>query len=372
MRFFAHIALAIILVIGILISAHITPAPVQAQEPAIQHTIREHTIGFSVQGRPITALQIGNGWRKLVVVGDTHGGPESNTYWLTLELMDHFRTNPHEVPPDIRLYLIPTLNPDGLELWSRYNANGVDLNRNMNTNLDACPENDWSTTVYGAGGVVSNTGGPYPDSEVESQIIRSFLLDASGAIFLHSNAGLVFPAYCEHQPSIHMAQVYAETSGYVYSRYWPNYMINGGMHDWAASVGVASIIPELVTATSTEFAQNLAGVQAVMAQTPNVLPPPQDHMVGQFIVLAPIWRYWIAHGGEHVFGLPIESPQPTANGFVQTFTNVRLEMRYSLADTPLLVQTAPLGVENLQRDRYAMPEATPQTQHPPPPDTRTN
>jgi predicted deacylase len=320
------------------------PAISAAQDAPL---VRDFVIGFSAQGRPIEVVQVGNGERKLVVVGDTHGGPEANTYRLTLELIDHFRAAPQEVPPDVRLYLIPTINPDGLALGSRFDAFGVDLNRNMNTNLDSCPDNDWSRTVFGAYGVVSNTGGAYPDSQTESRIIRSFLLDASGAIFLHSNAGLVFPASCEHAPSIQMAQLYAEAADYVYMRYWPNYLITGGMHDWAGSLGIAAITPELVSPVATEFSQNLAGLQAVLEQREAVLPLPQDRTENDIVVPALIWRYWRAHGGEAVFGLPIEPAASTPRGKVQTFSRARLELDLELADTPYLVQPMLLGSKQL-------------------------
>ena len=68
------------------------------------------------QGQPIAAVKIGDGPRKLVLVGDTHGGPEANTFQLASQLADHFRANPAEVPPTVRLYIVPTLNPDGLAL----------------------------------------------------------------------------------------------------------------------------------------------------------------------------------------------------------------------------------------------------------------
>jgi predicted deacylase len=320
------------------------PLPSHGQTPTqTAIPIRDLTIGSSVQGRPITAVQIGDGVRKLVVVGDTHGGPEANTYQLATQLAEHFRLHPNKVPPEVRLYIIPTLNPDGLALDTRFNANNVDLNRNMNTNLDACPENDWGSEVFGAYGIVSNTGGDFPDSEGESRLIRSFLLDAAGAIFLHSNAGLVFPPYCEHSPSIRMAQIYAQASGYAYNRYWDKYVITGGMHDWAGSIGIAAIIPELISGVDSEFAPNLAGVHAVLTHAEEVLPLPADQVVGDVVVPAIIWRYWRTHGGERIFGVPIEPAHTTADGVSQLFTNAQLKLEYSQIDTPYLVQPAALG-----------------------------
>ncbi len=315
----------------------------QAQPPA--PPVRDITIGTSLQGRPITAVQVGNGARKLVVVGNTHGAPEGNTLRLTQELIAHFRAHPDDVPTGVRLYLIPTINPDGVALGTRFNAAGVDLNRNMDTTHDACPENDWQAEVFGAYGTVSTTGGPYADSEPESRLVRAFLLDAAGVIFIHSNAGLVFPALCEHAPSIAMAQTYAAAAGYTYQRTWGHYPIHGGMHDWAASMGMAAIVPELISATESEFDQNLAGLRAVLAQADTLLPLPQDHVVGSVVVPAVVWRYWQAHGGAAVFGMPLASAQQRADGPIrQRFTNATLELRPARADTLSLVEPLPLGV----------------------------
>ncbi|HMQ34107.1 MAG TPA: M14 family metallopeptidase [Chloroflexaceae bacterium] len=331
-------ALALALALAL---AALTGAP----QPRSAHaaTVRAFTLGETPQGRPVEVVQFGDGPRKLVVVGNTHGAPEANTYRLTLELIEHFRANPGLVPPTVRLFFIPSLNPDGLAIGWRFDAAGVDLNRNMNTNLDACPENDWRTTVQGAYGLVADTGGPYPDSQRESRLIRAFLLDAAGAIFIHSNAGLVFPAACEHPPSIAMAETYAAAAGYSYSRFWPLYNITGGMHDWAGSLGIASITPELITGDQSEFAQNLAGLLAVLADAEALLPPPEDGEVAGQVVPAAIYRYWRALGGEARFGPPLGPARAAADGVSQTFLNARIGLRDDLRDTVYYVQPEPLG-----------------------------
>ncbi len=309
--------------------------------------IRDFVLGLTPQGRPIEVVQVGSGPRKLVVVGNTHGGPEANTYRLTGELIAHFRANPELVPPTVRLFFIPSLNPDGLAIGWRFDAAGVDLNRNMNTNLDGCPENDWSTTVQGAYGLIAETGGPYADSQREARLIRAFLMDAAGAIFIHSNAGLVFPAACEHAPSIAMAETYATAAGYSYSRFWPLYNITGGMHDWAGSLGIASITPELISGDESEFAQNLAGLSAVLADAEALLPLPADGELAGQTVPAPIFRYWRALGGEERFGPPLEPARESADGLSQTFRNARIDLRHSQRDTIYYVQPTTLGVAAL-------------------------
>ncbi len=313
------------------------------EPPGIASNVAELTLGRSGAGRPITAVKIGDGPRKFVLVGDAHGGPEANTFQLASELADHFRNNPDEVPPSVRLYIIPTLNPDGLALGSRFNANGVDLNRNMNTNLDACRENDWNIRVQGAYGIESDTGGPYVESELESRLIRDFLLDAAGVIFYHTSGGDVFPAFCEHAPSIALAKVYATATGYRYDRFWPNYMITGGMHDWAGSLGIAAITPELFDGINPDFAQNLAGVRAVLAQAAELLFLPEDREEHGFLMPALIWRFWKAHGGAERFGLPLAPSKRIGEITHQVFERAILEIHPGQADTPYLVQLAPLG-----------------------------
>lgn len=305
--------------------------------------VAQLTLGYSSAGRPITALRVGFGPRKLVLVGDTHGWPEANTYELANRLADYYQQRPDEVPPEVRLYIIPTLNPDGLVLQTRFNGRGVDLNRNMNTNLDACPENDWSRHVYGARGIESDTGGLYPESEPESRIIRDFLLDAASAIFYHSSGGDVFPAFCEHAPSIALAKHYAQATGYRYDRYWPHYMITGGMHDWAGSLGIAAITPELTNGIDADYEQNLAAVQAVLRDADQLLPLPEDRIEqGQFVP-APIWRYWKMHGGMERFGPPLAPPEQLGGRIRQVFERAVLEVHPELVDTPGFVQLVPLG-----------------------------
>jgi hypothetical protein len=213
----------------------------------------------------------------------------------------------------------------------------------MNTNLDACPENDWNIHVQGAYGIESDTGGRFAESEPESRLIRDFLLDAAGVIFYHSSGGDVFPAFCEYAPSIALAQRYAEVSGYRYDRYWQSYNITGGMHDWAGSMGIAAITPELYDGVGDDFDANLAAVQAVLAQADALLPLPADHEENSVRVPALIWRYWRSHGGIERFGPPLAPPEQAGPLTRQFFERALLELHPDQADTPFLVQPAPLG-----------------------------
>lgn len=300
------------------------------------------TLGTSVQGRPITGLRVGDGPRKLVLIGSVHGGPERNTYQLVTELAEHFRANPQAVPPGIRLYLIPSFNPDGLALGRRQNANGVDLNRNMDTSADSCSENDWNRTVEVAYGIVSETGGPYSESEVESRLVRDFLLDADGVIFFHTSGAVVFPA-CDSPTSDKLGQVFAAGASYTFVPKWDLYNITGGMHDWAGGLGIAAITPELATADQPETDVNLAGTMAVLEAADELFPPPQPHVEGRLQVQPIIWRAWKAWGGPQLFGLPLGPATETSDGWTQPFERAVLHYSPAKSDTTAVVEVLPLG-----------------------------
>ena len=304
--------------------------------------VRDLTLGMSTQGRAIPMVRIGDGPRKLVLVGATHGWPERNTHEMSLQLIDHFRAHPEEVPSNVSLYIVPLLNPDGMQTRSRLNANSVDLNRNMNTKADTCPENDWRQRVNGAYGIVADSGGPYSESEIESQLIRDFLLDADGAIFYHSNAGVVFPA-CEHAPSADMAKAYAEGSKYTFIPQWTRYLITGGMHDWAGGMGIPAITPELLTGSAPEFDRNLAGVKAILNNAETLLLGPEPREAYGIEVQPVIWRAWHAWGGEAIFGKPLRPPEETRDGWAQLFENARFEYHPAQSHSRFAVQLSSFG-----------------------------
>jgi hypothetical protein len=238
----------------------------------------------------------------------------------------------------------------------RQNANGIDLNRNMDTSAGSCPENDWSRQVEGAYGIVSNTGGPYSESEVESRLIRDFLLDASGVIFFHTSGGVVFPA-CASVSSDQLGRVFSQGANYTFISKWTSYQITGGMHDWAGGLGIAAITPELRTPDQPETAQNLAGVMAVLKKAADILPEPVAHTERGWAVHPVIWRAWKAWGGPALFGMPVGPVTQDGRTWTQNFERARFVYHPDRTDTPVVVQLAELG--RAQRDGYGIASQAP-------------
>jgi hypothetical protein len=202
----------------------------------------------------------------VVLVGNIHGGTEENTHQLALELIAHFRENLEEIPTEVVLWILPTVNPDGLENDTRCNAHMVDLNRNADTDDDSCAENDWVEDTHTTEGIIEGGGGPYPFSEVETQLLRDFLSDAEVAIFYHSMAGMIFVTSCaDHAPSAALARCLSEATAYPFvEEGWASYPVTGAMVDYLAHQGVAAAEVELETKVDSEFERNLSGVRAVM------------------------------------------------------------------------------------------------------------
>ncbi len=248
----------------------VTPAP--ATEPAAS-TVTEWIIGYSVEQRPIMAYRIGDGSVKVALVADIHGEYESNTYILAQQLWEYYQANPEQVPPYVSLWILPTVNPDGMANGTRWNANDVDLNRNADTDLDGCAGNDWSPDTFGLEGKHRGAGGAYPFSEPESRALRDFLDDAWVAVFYHSAAEAIFVDRCkQHTPTAHLAEVLSAATGYpVPEEGWAGYPVTGDFGDYLAGEGVAAVILELTDHENPEFERNREGVQALLASLSQIV-----------------------------------------------------------------------------------------------------
>lgn len=119
-------------------------------------------IGKSVRGKPIKAVQIGDpaGEHVVLAVGVIHGDERAG-----LRIVDAVRGRVSD-PATLRgtqLWLIPSVNPDGMRMRTRKNARGVDLNRNF--------------PFRWRGGVPRSSGyypGPRPASEPETKAVMAF------------------------------------------------------------------------------------------------------------------------------------------------------------------------------------------------------
>lgn len=88
-------------------------------------------IGKSVQGRTIHQVKIGTGTTKILMWSQMHGNESTTTKGL-FDFFNFLKSNngiANRIKSDYTLLCIPMLNPDGAFLYTRENANKVDLNR---------------------------------------------------------------------------------------------------------------------------------------------------------------------------------------------------------------------------------------------------
>ena len=248
--------------------------------PVVVETYTKTNVATSTEGRSIVAHTYGNGPKEVVIVGGIHGGYEWNTVLLAYRFMDYFEANRAVIPSDVKVTIIPALNPDGFfkvtgtttsavnlalipevadTAVGRFNARGVDLNRNFDCNWQA--EGKWQNKIVSAGATAF--------SEPETAGLRDWLMmrKPKAVLMMHSASNGVFGSACGSEMATTtraMLNAYAAVSGYPAQDTFSGYVVNGDASDWMATVGIPSLGIELKTHETVEFDQNLAGVRAVI------------------------------------------------------------------------------------------------------------
>lgn len=228
------------------------------------------------------AYHFGEGSQELVFVGGIHGGYEWNTVLVAYELADYLKANPDVIPKNVKVTVIPTLNPDGLnkvigkdgrfmaadvnssqtvQVSGRFNANTVDLNRNFDCEWKK--EGKWQNKTV--------SGGDKAFSEPESQAMKNYIEanNPDGVVVWYSAAGGVYASNCHEgvlPGTTKMMNTFAKASGYPAHNDFNFYEITGDMVNWLASKKIPAISVLLTNHTDTEWSKNKAGVEALLKQ----------------------------------------------------------------------------------------------------------
>ena len=255
-----------------------TPAPVVKETPPVDTT--KTVIGTSVSGNSLTAYHFGTGEKELLFVGGLHGGYEWNTVLVAFQLMDYLKANPSVIPTNVKVTVIPVMNPDGLQkvvgtttrfeakdvaskeatvVSGRFNANNVDLNRNFDC--------DWKSTGVWQTKTVS--GGDSVFSEPESQAVKKYVEThkPTAAVVWYSAGGGVFASNCHNGVSAEtntLTKKFADASSYSAHQSFDFYETTGDMVNWLAKNNIPAISVLLTNHKDTEWKKNQAGVDALL------------------------------------------------------------------------------------------------------------
>ncbi len=230
-------------------------------------SLRWSNMGRSVQGRDLSIASIGEGSTTAVVVVGSIQGDQPGTRDLVSALADYLGRNTHLVSEGVTYYLVPSLNPDGIASGSRYNANGVDLNRN------------WDTTDWRSDAAVPESptgkpgaGGTAPLSEPETQALRDFLfqlqprVSSLRVVIVHSSTrrsqGEVYPG---GGSSMDLSRVYASATSYdLQTAGWAEYPPTGELVTWCEQKGLLAV--DVVVPASQKPATQVPGTNQTLLE----------------------------------------------------------------------------------------------------------
>jgi carboxypeptidase T len=237
-------------------------------------------IGQSAGKNNIEAYHFGKGDTELLFIGGIHGGYSWNTALLSFEIIDWFKKNEDKIPDNLKVTIIPVLNPDGLKkvtgktgtfvksdvdinealtISGRFNANEVDLNRNFDCEWKAA--GTWQNKEV--------SGGTSAFSEPEAQAVRKYVeqTDPVAVVTWYSAAGGVYSSNCKNgvsKDTLELTKLFAKASGYTAHEEFNYYEITGDMVNWLASKNIPAISVLLTNHEQTEFEKNLAGIEALL------------------------------------------------------------------------------------------------------------
>lgn len=128
-----------------------------------QLAAQRRTVGRSVQNRPIETIVLGQSYDVTFILAAIHGDERAGTR-LAERLAGHLQQHP-ELLQARQVVILPVANPDGIAHGTRFNANGVDLNRNF------ASANRQNSAQHGY------TALSEPEARVIHQLIRQYTPD---------------------------------------------------------------------------------------------------------------------------------------------------------------------------------------------------
>lgn len=231
-------------------SAPPTAAPASTTVAEVTEGIE---IGQSLEGRPIIATRRGTpGGTPVLVIGVIHGNEDAGT-----AVVDDLMTA--DVPEGIDLWLIESINPDGVANDVRGNANGVDLNRNF--------PHDWQPIAQPGDWQYSGSG---PASEPETQALINFsnLIQPRLTVWYHQDLYRISPG--TGLDGLIRAR-YAELTGL------PLLRVTGGTYTGVAATWQRRTLPDaiafIVELGETLTAEDAARHAAAVLDVAQLIPP---------------------------------------------------------------------------------------------------
>ena len=203
------------------------------------------SIGQSVQGRELWVMEISDNPSvneiepEFKYIANMHGdetvGRELSLYLIEW-LVEGYGSDPRatDIINNTDVFIMPTMNPDGFESGSRYNANGTDLNRDFpdqfsdlnNTTIGREPETravmDWTWDHHFVLSANMHTGALVANYPYDGPNSGAYSACPDDDLFIHISL-----AYADAHPNMESGGF---SNGITNGAQW--YAISGGMQDW--------------------------------------------------------------------------------------------------------------------------------------------
>ena len=225
-------------------------------------------IGQSLLGRPILATRIGARNNNVLYVAGFHGSERLTVLLMLIFLEEYCNALENNLSFTISsarnalfgksIIVVPCINPDGYEIsrigssaagaqasviqqingnnnikyWNA-NARGVDINHNFDAGFDLMKEIERADGITGPS--PRRYGGPYPESEPETQALVRLCRENYIALAMawHSQGEEIYWQYGENTPErcLLLAQLFSTASGYRVAEPAPS-ASHAGFKDW--------------------------------------------------------------------------------------------------------------------------------------------
>lgn len=207
----------------------------QSIESTYPSIAKLYNLGTSVQGKILWGLKITDNpdieenEAEVRICGCHHGNELMSVelpLMLAWYLVDNYANDPYiqDLVDNRETWIIPMVNPDGREMNSRYNANGVDLNR------------DYGYMWDGEG------GSPAPFSQPETKAMREHALDNNFVLSLsfHCSGDIVNYIWnykgapvADHDVVVALSNQYGSHNGYWVVEGYDWYQTKGDTNDFS-------------------------------------------------------------------------------------------------------------------------------------------
>ncbi|MBZ0171588.1 MAG: succinylglutamate desuccinylase/aspartoacylase family protein, partial [Phycisphaerales bacterium] len=194
---------------------------------------RQPALGESVLGAPLEHRSLGRGRLGVLLIGLIHGSePEGyarfDTLWAGL--------NTPEIRRLATVHAVPTMNPDGHAGQSRYNARGVDLNRNW-------PASNFSPSVR---------RGSTPLSEPETRAVHGLIEKIGPDLIIVFHSSHNGPFVDPDGPALAVAAAFADAA----SAIDPRWRLVPDYANPAGSLGTYAGLDRGIPTLTVEFDRN--------------------------------------------------------------------------------------------------------------------